>query len=114
MNILFRPILILSLCISIFGCAAQKSPGTAALDSPPALAALEQDGHQPAEAKIDITHTEALPAAHEDKVAVAADDDQSFLDTALELTETAQEYWEERSNNGAQIHRNDAEGIRRD
>ncbi len=98
MNILFRPILILSLCISIFGCAAQTAPGIAASDIAPAVPLQEQEGQAPphaAETSADDSHAEAIAAAHEEKNAVAPDDDQVLLDTALELTETAQEYWEE-------------------
>jgi len=98
---LIRPIIVLSLFMSLFACAAQKSPEAAALDSAPAMAVQEQDGPaspQPAEARIDYAHTEAVAATQDEKTTVkadTADDVQSFLDTALELTETAQEYWEE-------------------
>lgn len=101
MNSLIRPIIALSLFMSLFACAAQKSPQVAALYNAPAAVSLIQDGSaspQSAEARIDDAHGEVLAAAHEHKTAVSADttdDDLSFLDTALELTKTAQEYWED-------------------
>ena len=98
MSTLLRTIIVVSFLMSMFGCAVQKTPDVAALDSAPALITVEQDGQtspQSVEPKMDDTHAEALPAAHEEKTAVAADEDQGLLDTALELAETAQEYWED-------------------
>lgn len=102
MNSSFRPILVLSV-MTLFGCAAQVSPGVAALDTEQVMAAQEQDGPASprlAEAKIDDTKLEAIAEdeASEEKTAGradSADDEQGFIDTALELTETAQEYWED-------------------
>ena len=101
MNSFLLHLFVLSLFMSMFGCAAQKSPGLAASDVAQPVVVQEQDvlaSPQSADAKIDNTHAEAIAAGHDEKTAAkaeATDDDQGFLDTALELTETAQEYWED-------------------
>jgi membrane-bound lytic murein transglycosylase D len=84
--------------MSISGCASQKLPEAASQDNTPAMVAQEQENPaspQPADTRIDGVRADASAAAHEDKTAITADDDQGLLDTALELTETAQEYWED-------------------
>jgi membrane-bound lytic murein transglycosylase D len=104
MSSLFRyifSIFVLSLFMSLFGCAAQKAPGVSASDGAALMISQDHDkfaSPQSTEIRTDDLHAEALPAAHEEKTAAktdAADDDQNLLDTALELTETAQEYWED-------------------
>ncbi len=100
MNSSFRPIFVLSLVMTMFGCAAQNSPGVAIT---PAMAAQTQDGPsspQLTESRTNDTQLDAIAEAEasEEKSAgraYSADDEQGLLDTALELTETAQEYWED-------------------
>jgi membrane-bound lytic murein transglycosylase D len=100
MTILTRSFIVVPL-LFVFGCASQKSPEAVMQTSAPFSLSHEQDrsvSPSAIEPKVDEAHTEALPAAHDGKTASKADpieDEQGFLDTALELTETAQEYWEE-------------------
>ncbi len=96
--------LLLSSLSLVFSCASTQSAPVALNGNIPALeastaapsktaeaAANDADAHQPALAKSVPTVDKNPPAIKKE----SSDDDQSLLDTALELTETAQEYWED-------------------
>ena len=91
----YRAVIILFSAILTYGCAHHPAPDqdgvakTAVADEGPSLSQVVRE---PA----DLSASDQQPeknASGAKKEAV--DDDQALLDTALELTETAQEYWED-------------------
>jgi len=87
----------------LFGCATPSTPSAAsgtlpAVEASPTTVTVNDAANKTAEAPaapsvgdISAPAPEKTPAAKKETV----DDDQALLDTALELTETAQEYWED-------------------
>lgn len=83
-NYSYRVIVLLSAIILMSGCAHPSTQNnTAITDEAPVLSPSPS-------VSTDSTDTAEPPAKKE-----KGDDEQTILDTALELTETAQEYWED-------------------
>jgi membrane-bound lytic murein transglycosylase D len=103
---LFYCCLALIVSVAFSGCAHRAVPlaesrnGVSRAEKSTAVAAEEGTPATSPEA-IDAAFAEAMPATANDKHVSTAkkenggDDEQVYLDTALELTETAQEYWED-------------------
>jgi membrane-bound lytic murein transglycosylase D len=96
--------------IFLFSCAHPSVPVSEStisapfetLSAPTAAAAEERESHSPAEAPdpADLMTAEAVKPPQNDNGSAQVkkddlDDEQALLDTALELTETAQEYWQD-------------------
>ncbi len=109
----YGPVVLLSSLVILFGCAhhavsTNQNGITALVEAPPPVTvktATTDETTVPALASLPETTESSAPEAppvvpQSDKNAPVAkkengDDDQGNLDTALELTETAQEYWED-------------------
>ena len=97
-KISYRAVIILSLTILMYGCAHHKVPNQNGV----AKTGVVDEGlasSLPGGAEAVDTAEAVLPSQTEKNASgakkEAVDDDQALLDTALELTETAQEYWED-------------------
>ncbi len=112
-RLLYRPFVLISSLVLLFSCAHPTVPvnqdkndaSPEALSAQKSAAAVVDEGSASTPAAIpeasDPATAEAVAPSPNDKSSSASkkenggDDEQSLLDTALDLTETAQEYWED-------------------